>query len=101
MSTFATLRSLHSLIGTALDDIERAFHEHDVPLDFPSLEDPCNPSSPAETLLSSPAMIKASKLVVASAGQLSAMVQRPFLTICDAAMGVSVRFVTVSRSDSN
>jgi hypothetical protein len=98
MSTFAALRSLHSLIGAALDDIERTFHDNDISLDFPSLDEPCDPSSLAETLLSSPAMVQASKLAVASAGQLTAMVQRPFLTICDASMGVSVSFLTVSQT---
>lgn len=59
------------------------------PLDFPSLDEPYDPLSPAEALLSHPAVVHATKLIVSATGQLAAMVQRPFLTICDATMGVS------------
>jgi len=59
------------------------------PLDFPSLDEPYDPLSPAEALLSHPTVIHATKLMVSATGQLAAMVQRPFLTICDATMGVS------------
>ena len=59
------------------------------PLDFPSLDEPYDPLSPAETLLSHPTVVRATKLIVSATGQLAAMVQRPFLTICDATMGVS------------
>jgi len=61
------------------------------PLDFPSLDEPYDPLSPAEALLSHPTVIHATKLMVSATGQLAAMVQRPFLTICDATMGVSDR----------
>lgn len=60
-----------------------------VPLDFPSLDEPYDPRAPAEALLSHPAVVHATKLIVSATGQLAAMVQRPFLTICDATMGVS------------
>jgi hypothetical protein len=60
-----------------------------IPLDFPSLDGPYDPHSPAEALLSHPAVVHATKLIVSATGQLAAMVQRPFLTICDATMGVS------------
>jgi hypothetical protein len=104
-TTFAALRTLHNLIGEALTDIERVFTDSEIsslgpsppsspsftsqkPLDFPSLDDPFDPKSPAETLLSNPSVVRATKLLVASTGQLAAQVQRPFLTICDASMGV-------------
>jgi hypothetical protein len=131
MSTFAALRTLHSLIGDALTDIERVFDDYnsasflsfpdlspkssnssssppnspgrdsssatnfksDPLLDFPSLDDPYDPASPVEALLSSPAVVRATKLIVASTGQLSAIVQRPFLTICDASMGVRLSVI--------
>lgn len=59
------------------------------PLDFPPLDEPYDPLSPAEALLSHPNVVRATKLMVSAAGQLAATVQRPFLTICDATMGVS------------
>ncbi|OCH85246.1 hypothetical protein OBBRIDRAFT_325702 [Obba rivulosa] len=75
------------------------------PLDYPSLDAPFYPSEKAEkdtsadpnqdseaqaraeSLTSHPAVIAASNKIVAACGQLSASVQRPFLSICDAAMG--------------
>lgn len=117
MATFASLRTLHALIGNALDDVERIFASHQTPLrsptcsessgnaqrsssprdeglnraplDFPSLDNPYDPLSPAEALLSHPTVVHATKLIVSATGQLAAMVQRPFLTICDATMGAS------------
>ena len=119
MATFASLRALHALIGDALDDVERIFASYQpsvhsptssessgsvqyssprvsedqepnrAPLDFPSLDEPYNPLSPAEALLSHPTVVHATKLMVSATGQLAAMAQRPFLTICDATMGVS------------
>lgn len=121
MATFASLRALHALVGDALDDIERTFVSYQpsvhsptgsessssaqyssprisedgepnrVPLDFPSLDEPYDPLSPAEALLSHPTVVHATKLVVSATGQLAAMIQQPFLTICDATMGVSDR----------
>lgn len=122
MATFVSLRALHALIGDALDDVERIFASYQpsvhsptgsessgsaqlpspraseegepnrAPLDFPSLDEPYNPLSPAEVLLSHPTIVQATKLIVSATGQLAAMVQRPFLTICDATMGVSGPF---------
>lgn len=120
MATFASLRTLHTLIGDALDDVERVFASYQpplhsptfsdssgsakysssprfsedgelnrAPLDFPSLDKPYDPLSPAEALLSHPTVVHATKLIVSATGQLAAVVQRPFLTICDATMGVS------------
>jgi hypothetical protein len=117
MATFASLRALHALIGDALDDVERIFVSYQpsvhsptgsessgstqyslsprvsgddsASLDFPSLDEPYDPLSPAEALLSHPTVVHATKLIVSATGQLAAVVQRPFLTICDATMGVS------------
>ena len=105
MATFASLKTLHALIGNALGDIERVFvsnqssdHSQNVlesgkpiqaPLDFPSPDEPYDPLSPAEALLSNPVIIHATKLIVSAAGQLLATVQRPSLAIPDATMGVS------------
>lgn len=151
--TFGTLRALHTIIGTALDDIELVYRGgqpslppqpqpqsqapcplHSPPpspttasrfstdsfvpkpppvsaphptlaqqfssfswpgLNYPSLDEAFYPSNPlpsqadAEELTSHPAVIAAASKIVAACGQISASVQRPFLTICDAAMGVS------------
>ncbi|KIK63987.1 hypothetical protein GYMLUDRAFT_57032 [Collybiopsis luxurians FD-317 M1] len=57
-------------------------------LDFPSLDLPFDANSPSETLTSHhPVVITAINRIVAAAGQMSATVQIPFLTLCDAGMG--------------
>ncbi|KAJ3902242.1 O-methyltransferase [Lentinula edodes] len=56
-------------------------------LDFPSLDLPFDPNSPSENLTSHPVVISAVNRIVAAAGQMSATVQIPFLTLCDAGMG--------------
>jgi hypothetical protein len=145
--TFAVLRSLHTIIGEALDDIERIYASHGYPspseptsaphstdgtlkpshkltvstaqayaspppspsmathaqpipppptssgstspLDFPSLDAPCNQTSLSEALTTHPVVLLAISRIIAAAGQISATVQTPFLTLCDATMGVS------------
>ncbi|KAJ6555122.1 hypothetical protein DFH09DRAFT_924020 [Mycena vulgaris] len=57
------------------------------PLDFPSLDAPCDPVSPSERLTAHPAVIAAISCIVAAAGQMAATVQVPFLSLCDASMG--------------
>ncbi|TFK70271.1 S-adenosyl-L-methionine-dependent methyltransferase, partial [Pluteus cervinus] len=133
--TFAVLRALHAIIGTAIDDIERVYAQYPASgslpstpytspkspavkfqtkdpyasppptpgattagshfplfsdsqtLDFPSLDEPYDPSSPSEVLTSDPMVTSAISRVVSAAGQLAACTQNPFLTLCDASMG--------------
>ncbi|KAH9476263.1 O-methyltransferase [Psilocybe cubensis] len=54
--------------------------------DFPSLDNPYNPSSLSEALTAHPAVQAAICRIVAAAGQLAASVQVPFLTLCDAGL---------------
>lgn len=58
-------------------------------LDFPSLDAPSDLSSLSELLTSHPTVVAAINRIVAASGQLSATVQQPFLSLCDASMGVS------------
>ncbi|KAK1230958.1 hypothetical protein PQX77_005932 [Marasmius sp. AFHP31] len=145
--TFQALKRLHSIIGEALDEIERVyavgssatttdisgpptpaslqststsppspsspscssaklffgngyaspppspsassfpFHVLPDPIDFPSLDSPHEPNSPSEVLTAHPEVSFAINKIVAACGQMSATVQPPFLSICDAAMG--------------
>ena len=158
--TFAALRSLHTILGEALDDIERIYASHgyslpseqpdtshypgqwtplspdtegilkpgrklmvstgqayaspppspsmaahaqpipplpaSVPssgstnsLDFPSLDAPYDQTSLSEALTTHPVVMSAISRIIAAAGQMSATVQTPFLSLCDATMGVS------------
>lgn len=61
-------------------------------LDFPSLDAPCNPTSLPEILTHHPDVLAAVNRIIAACGQMSATVQTPFLTLCDAIMGVSPIF---------
>jgi hypothetical protein len=63
--------------------------DHDALLDFPDLDLPGDPSSPAEQLTSRPDVANAVSRIVAAASQLAVVVRSPFLTICDATMIVS------------
>ncbi|KAF8634693.1 hypothetical protein AX15_000751 [Amanita polypyramis BW_CC] len=55
-------------------------------LDFPSLDAPYDPNSPSELLSADPIVVRATNHIIAAAGQLTATVQAPFLSICDASM---------------
>jgi hypothetical protein len=62
---------------------------HTTPLDFPSLEMPYDSADPAEQLTAHPTVVVAINRIVAAAGQMAAIVQAPFLSLCDASMAVS------------
>jgi hypothetical protein len=66
--------------------------DHDAILDFPDLNFPGDPSSPAEQLTSRPDVANAISRIVAAASQLAIVVRSPFLTICDATMIVRPTF---------
>ncbi|KAI0356395.1 S-adenosyl-L-methionine-dependent methyltransferase [Trametes cingulata] len=86
--TFAALRALHATIGHSIDDLERIYREcsNSKPLDYPRLEDPyyAHVSHSADEELAqqltheNPAVSLASKRIVASCGQLTATVNRPW-----------------------
>jgi hypothetical protein len=59
---------------------------YDAPLDFPDLDLPGDPSSPAEQLTSRSDVANAISRIVAAASQMAVVVRSPFLTICDATM---------------
>ncbi|KAI0373557.1 S-adenosyl-L-methionine-dependent methyltransferase [Pilatotrama ljubarskyi] len=97
MSTFATLRTLHTLIGDALGEIERVYgSEAEVGgplLDYPSLDVPYYKTAShdahedaAEKLTSNPAVVNAANRIVAACGQLAASVHRPFFQLTEAVM---------------
>ena len=99
--TFATLKALHGVIGDALAQMERVYAEQsqgNVPLDYPSLNVPfynnaTNPSAEAEAaekLASDPAVVTAANQIVAACGQLSASVHRPFFSLVEGLMSVSL-----------
>ena len=85
--TFATLRALHAVIGSAIDDIERVYGQYsqDDPVDYPSLDEPYYNTAQhapkeelAESLKSDPDVVTASMSIVAACAQLSATVNKPW-----------------------
>ena len=94
--TFATLRALHAVIGTAIDEMERTYRARAPNLDYPSLDEPYYPTAQhtpeedlAETLKSDPDVAAASKRIVAACGQLAASVHRPFFSLIEGVLSVS------------
>lgn len=112
--SFAVLRDLHAILADALDDMQRVYDpdrysplgpsslqgeekpylspistsSSNTPLDFPSLDTPYDPADPSEQLTTHPTVVVAINRIIAAAGQMAAIVQTPFLTLCDASMGV-------------
>ena len=90
--TAATLRALHAVIGTAIDDIEHVYRERsqDNPVEFPSLDEPYYHSARhtpeeelAEALKDDPAVVTASMRVGAACAQLSTTVNKPWLGLME------------------
>lgn len=88
--TFNTLRALHTVIGAAIDDMERTYHERSPDLDFPSLDEPyylTAKHSPheelAEVMKADPDVVAASKHIVAACGQLSTTVNKPWFGLME------------------
>jgi hypothetical protein len=72
---------------------------HFNPLDFPSLDVPHDPADPSELLTAHPTVVVAINRIVAAAGQMAAIVQTPFLSLCDSSMGV--RNLSLGYGDSS
>ena len=79
-------RTLSSASHYSSSDAPVPPSDHDAVFDFPDLDLPGDPSSPAEQLTSRPDVANAISRVVAAASQLAVIVRSPFLTICDATM---------------
>ena len=95
--TFATLRALHAVIGTAIDDIELVYRERGEgsPVEFPSLDEPYYHTAQhaadeelAEALKDDPAVVTASMRIVAACAQLSTTVNKPWLGLMEDALWV-------------
>lgn len=106
--TFATLRALHSAIGSAIDEIECAYHERRSDLDYPSLDEPYYPTAKhapdeelAETLKADSIVAVASKHIVAACGQLSITVNKPWFGLMEDAkagyLSACIRFLETAN----
>ncbi|KAI0644809.1 hypothetical protein C8Q79DRAFT_1010960 [Trametes meyenii] len=107
---FASLRALHACIGSAIDDLERIYHDHSQaePVDFPHLDDPYyaqGTHSAAEKLIQQlhddPAVSFASQKIVAACGQLDAIVSKPWFGLMKdlqaGQLSQAIRFLEVAH----
>ncbi|KAJ6474192.1 O-methyltransferase [Mycena sanguinolenta] len=88
MDSITTLRALSDIISEAVTEVERTYRN--TGLDPPSLDEPLNPSSPAEALSRDPVVVDAVQNLVAAAGQISAAMQDPVVSIMSVAHGFHV-----------
>ncbi len=97
--TIASLRALHAVIGSAIDEIEQAYKSASAKtglvLDYPALDVPYYSSkqnSPAqeksEALRTDPTVFGAANQIVAACGQINATVHKPFFSLVEGVNGV-------------
>ncbi|KAJ7207224.1 O-methyltransferase [Mycena pura] len=79
MASPSSLRQLSNIISQAVTQIEAEYAKASVSL--PSLDEPFNPTNPAEAVGMHPAVVAASLLVNAAAAQITAAVSNPALAI--------------------
>lgn len=98
MTTLANLRALHATIGSALDDIEKAYNGKG--LDFPSPDVPLyrndniaagfTVDDPAEKLMAEPAVARAASYAVAASSQLINTLQHPVFNLLESGTAYQV-----------
>ncbi|KAJ6602649.1 O-methyltransferase [Mycena vulgaris] len=79
MASPSALRQLSDIIANAVSQIEADYAKASAPL--PSLDEPFNPTNPAEAIGMNPSVMTASSLVIAAAAQITAAVSNPALAI--------------------
>lgn len=75
MHSVSILRCLSNIISDAVDNIEQAYENAQLPL--PSLDQPFDENDPAEALRRHPAVSAAANNIMAAAAQMSAVVCDP------------------------
>ncbi|KAG7098349.1 hypothetical protein E1B28_000308 [Marasmius oreades] len=85
---WSCLRQLADLISASVDTIDSHFSRND--LNFPSLNDPFNPASPAEALLRNPDLVKHIMTAVSACSQLIATINMPMSSLADAAFSFHI-----------
>ncbi|KAI0682015.1 S-adenosyl-L-methionine-dependent methyltransferase [Earliella scabrosa] len=107
--TIASLRALHAVIGSAIDEIERVYKSQSastgLDLDYPALAVPYYSSkqnSPAveksEELRIEPTVFGAANQIVAACGQINATVHKPFFSLVEGVNGGNFMGCLGSRS---
>jgi hypothetical protein len=79
---------LSAVFASALDQPSRTTNVNMSIIDYPSPDITFAPASLSEQLAAHPDACVAASRIVAACGQLSTIVHKPFLSLCDALMGV-------------
>jgi hypothetical protein len=90
-SAKSPLRLLGDIITSSIDQIESTLASSK--LEFPSLNEPFDPTKPVEAALVTPDILAATSSIIAAASQLIATVRHPANTIIDDALCVRASLV--------
>ena len=85
-SSPSVLRQLADLISASVDAIDARYAKEG--LEYPSLDNPFNPISPAEALAKNPELVKHILTAVSACGQLSATINSPISALMDIGLAV-------------
>ncbi|KAF8917304.1 O-methyltransferase [Mucidula mucida] len=92
------LRLLADIITESVDRIEA--HLDEVGVEFPNMDAPYDPSSPAEKALLDEKVLLSQKLVIAAAAQLLATVRQPVQTVVDYGQHIHIPSAIRAMSES-
>jgi hypothetical protein len=86
MESPSSLRQRSNIIAQAVTDIETEYAKASASL--PSLDEPFNPTNPAEAVGMQPAMFATSSMVIAAVAQITATVSNPPFVVINNLLGV-------------
>lgn len=88
MESPSSLRQRSNIIAQAVTDIETEYAKASASL--PSLDEPFNPTNPAEAVGMQPAMFVTSSMIIGAAAQITATVSNPPLVVINNLLAVGV-----------
>jgi hypothetical protein len=87
MESPSSLRQRSNIIAQAVTDIETEYAKASASL--PSLDEPFNPTNPAEAVGMQPAIFAASSMIIAAVAQITATVSNPPFVVINNLLGVN------------
>lgn len=91
LMTFKDLKALHTIIGTAIAELEARFEQElGKDFDYPSLDAPYENTGASQVLSEHPSVVSSANRIIAAADHLIAVVRSPFNTIVHSGMAVSI-----------
>ncbi|KIY52438.1 S-adenosyl-L-methionine-dependent methyltransferase [Fistulina hepatica ATCC 64428] len=99
MASVSALRQLANIISASVDRIDAAYK--DAGLSYPDMSASYDPTTQSEKLAMTPELVHESKLIVAAAGQISALAHVPALTMMSTVMGFHIPSALRCAAESN